>query len=354
LPFLQEHDDELGDGRIVHESGPESEEDEETSPKRGGKNKKRDASALRKAPQAPKRFKSSYICFFMSKQAEIKEELGDKATVTAISKRSAELWKHLPTVERAHWDDIAAKDKQRYMVEKASYTGPWQVPWKRAKKDPSAPKRPMSAFLFFSQGRRSEIKKQNPELKNTEVSRLLGRMWRTAPEEERNPHIEKEKGERAKYKVAIAAWRKEADAKAHAQLKAQAQQQAMHPVHEQGPPGMGYPDQYGNIPPGPPGYMYSGYPPYRKCSMALGNSLASTCASPLTLHFSCFFYSQLLPIAPEWKAARRSWSQWNTSLPAAAVRVAATRAARPASASWSVRSSAAKLRRGSKPGGSSL
>lgn len=108
--------------------------------------KKRDAAALRKAPQAPKRFKSSYICFFMAKQTAIKEELGEKATVTAISKRSAEMWKHLPTHERTHWDDIAAKDKQRYMIEKASYTGPWQVPWKRAKKDPSAPKRPVSSL----------------------------------------------------------------------------------------------------------------------------------------------------------------------------------------------------------------
>lgn len=48
--------------------------------------------------------------------------------------------KTLSTDERAHWDDVAAKDKERYMAEKQSYTGPWQVPWKRAKKDPSAPK----------------------------------------------------------------------------------------------------------------------------------------------------------------------------------------------------------------------
>ncbi|EEC51899.1 predicted protein, partial [Phaeodactylum tricornutum CCAP 1055/1] len=147
----------------------------------------------------PKRFKSSYICFFMAKQNEIKEELGEKATVTAISKRSAEMWKHLPTEERTHWDDVAIKDKQRYMVEKASYTGPWQVPWKRAKKDPSAPKRPMSAFLYFSLGRRSDLKKKHPEIKNTEVSRLLGEMWRSASEEQRKPHVDKEKAEREKY-----------------------------------------------------------------------------------------------------------------------------------------------------------
>jgi hypothetical protein len=54
--------------------------------------------------------------------------------VTQVSKRSAEMWRTLPVEERAYWDDVAAKDKARYMAEKATYTGPWQVPWKRAKK----------------------------------------------------------------------------------------------------------------------------------------------------------------------------------------------------------------------------
>jgi HMG (high mobility group) box len=132
----------------------------------------------------------------------------------------------LPAEERAHWDDVAAKDKQRYMVEKASYTGPWQVPWKRAKKDPSAPKRPMSAFLYFSQGRRRKIKDANPKLKNTEVSRMLGEMWRNASEEDRKPHIDNEKEEREKYKVAIADWRKDYEEKLESQRKTQAEQAA--------------------------------------------------------------------------------------------------------------------------------
>lgn len=196
----------------------------ESHPVKKGK-KKRDANALRKAPNAPKRFKSSYICFFMAKQPEIKESLGDQATVTAISKRSAAMWKNLPAEERAHWDDVAAKDKQRYMIEKSQYTGPWQIPWKRAKKDPSAPKRPMSAFLYFSQGRRSQIKAANPEMKNTQVSRILGEMWRNLAEEDRRPHVEKEMEERKKYKVAMAEWKVEHEAKLEAQRKTEQQQQ---------------------------------------------------------------------------------------------------------------------------------
>ena len=45
------------------------------------KKQKRDG-ILRKAPQAPRRFKSSYILFFMEKQKEIKAELGEKASVS--------------------------------------------------------------------------------------------------------------------------------------------------------------------------------------------------------------------------------------------------------------------------------
>lgn len=46
------------------------------------KKNKREGVGLRKAPGAPKRFKSSYILFFMSKQSEIKLELGSRASVS--------------------------------------------------------------------------------------------------------------------------------------------------------------------------------------------------------------------------------------------------------------------------------
>ena len=43
------------------------------------KKKKREGT-LRKAPQAPKRFKSSYIIFFMAKQEEIKKGLNSSGS----------------------------------------------------------------------------------------------------------------------------------------------------------------------------------------------------------------------------------------------------------------------------------
>lgn len=50
----------------------------------GTPNKKKGKSTLRKAPQAPKRFKSSYILFFVHVQVKIKAELGGRASVRAL------------------------------------------------------------------------------------------------------------------------------------------------------------------------------------------------------------------------------------------------------------------------------
>eukprot|EP00531_Pseudo-nitzschia_arenysensis_P019281 CAMPEP_0116124394 /NCGR_PEP_ID=MMETSP0329-20121206/5258_1 /TAXON_ID=697910 /ORGANISM="Pseudo-nitzschia arenysensis, Strain B593" /LENGTH=326 /DNA_ID=CAMNT_0003618373 /DNA_START=196 /DNA_END=1173 /DNA_ORIENTATION=- len=199
------------------------------SPKR----KKRETPFLRKAPQAPKRFRSSYICFFTAKQPEIKKELGD------ISRRSAYMWKMLSPEDRRFWDNVAAKDKQRYLAEKASYSGPWHIPYKRPKKDPSAPKRPMSAFLHFTKGRRSRIKNENPGMKNTEVSKVLGNLWRESTDEERKPYIEKEKVERGKYKIAMSKWKESFDKRQKEeseQLQQRYYQQPSQPHRYQPPP----------------------------------------------------------------------------------------------------------------------
>eukprot|EP00980_Cylindrotheca_fusiformis_P026287 scaffold15718_cov126-Cylindrotheca_fusiformis.AAC.5 len=164
--------------------------------------------ACTKAPQAPRRFKSPYIHFSISKMAEY-NKLGSTIPVTSISGLISEEWKALPTEERRKWDQIALQDKLRYDAEKSMYDGPWQVPCKRPRKDPSAPKRPPSAFLLYCQTERKRLKGLYPAMKNTDISKLLGRNWREAPASLRQPHIEREHRERQIYKVKIAQWREE-------------------------------------------------------------------------------------------------------------------------------------------------
>ena len=80
--------------------------------------------------------------------------------------------------------------------------------FKTFEQDPSAPKRPMSAFLLYSQLLRTTVRAEHPDLKNTDISRLLGERWKSASEEERRPFLEKEKQAREQYSKDIAEWRK--------------------------------------------------------------------------------------------------------------------------------------------------
>ena len=75
------------------------------------------------------------------------------------------------------------------MREKDLYKGEWIIPKRRAKKHPHAPKRPMSAFLKYSQVTRAKVKAANPKLSNTDISSLLGEMWNNAPHSERAPFL---------------------------------------------------------------------------------------------------------------------------------------------------------------------
>jgi len=169
-----------------------------TKKKRGKKK-----ATFKKNPYAPKRFKSSYICFFTSSRPDIKKELGEalgrEATIAEVAKKAAEQWRNMTQDDKLKWDEIAAKDKQRYLTEKALYTGEWRVAKKKSKKDSRAPKRSASAFLYFSGDRRGAIKESNPDLSNTDVSKELGRMWREMSETEKKPYVEQEKEEREKY-----------------------------------------------------------------------------------------------------------------------------------------------------------
>lgn len=121
-------------------------------------------------------------------------------------------WKNLSSDEREVWEDMARRDKARYEVEKKFYSGPWKVlATKRTQKDPNAPKRPMSAFLAFSNLKRAEVKENNPGLGNSERSRVLAKMWKEAPEDERKKYIDNEYKLRQTYKTAIAEWRRNSE-----------------------------------------------------------------------------------------------------------------------------------------------
>lgn len=52
----------------------------------------------------------------------------------------------------------------------------------KKKKDPNAPKRPLSAFMFYSQKTRPIVKQENPDATFAEVAKILGEQWKALDE----------------------------------------------------------------------------------------------------------------------------------------------------------------------------
>lgn len=70
---------------------------------------------MKKAPDAPKRFKSAYICFIGERMEMEKNNASNTdSKVTETMKFLANKWKELPFDEKERYELMAAADKQRF------------------------------------------------------------------------------------------------------------------------------------------------------------------------------------------------------------------------------------------------
>lgn len=147
---------------------------------------------------APKRPRTSYILFCKDKRAEIKEKFPD-LKMPDISKKLGELWKGLKDQKKQPYLDEAAKDKERYDSEMEEY-GP--------KNKAKGPKRSLSSYFFFCAEKRSEVKEANPDMKVTDISKELGRMWKEdfADEKSREKWIKSAADDKKRYEAEKAEW----------------------------------------------------------------------------------------------------------------------------------------------------
>ena len=84
---------------------------------------------------------------------------------------------------------------------------------KKATKNKDAPKRALSAYMFFSQDWRERIKSENPDASFGEVGKLLGAKWKELDENEKAPYVEMANKDRGRAEAEKAAYdKKGADA----------------------------------------------------------------------------------------------------------------------------------------------
>ncbi|KAF7731699.1 Non-histone chromosomal protein 6 [Apophysomyces ossiformis] len=69
----------------------------------------------------------------------------------------------------------------------------------RPKKESGGPKRGLSAYMFFSQEKRQEVKDENPEATFGQIGKILGEKWKGMTDEQKKPYVEKAEADKKRY-----------------------------------------------------------------------------------------------------------------------------------------------------------
>uniref|UniRef100_A0A1D1ZTD4 FACT complex subunit SSRP1 n=1 Tax=Auxenochlorella protothecoides TaxID=3075 RepID=A0A1D1ZTD4_AUXPR len=123
-----------------------------------------------------------------SSDGEDEDEEGQPIVVPEDDEEDEKPAKKVKAAEDAPAKKTKAQSKAEGGVKKA-----------RKKKDKNAPKRGMSAFMFFSQDQRESVKADNPGIAFGEVGKVLGQRWKELSEADKKPYEEKAAKDKERY-----------------------------------------------------------------------------------------------------------------------------------------------------------
>ncbi|KAL8805804.1 MAG: hypothetical protein Q9182_001716 [Xanthomendoza sp. 2 TL-2023] len=76
----------------------------------------------------------------------------------------------------------------------------------KKKKDPNAPKRGLSAYMFFANDNRETVREENPGISFGQVGKVLGEKWKALSAKQREPYEAKAKKDKERYETEKAAY----------------------------------------------------------------------------------------------------------------------------------------------------
>ncbi|KAM0795993.1 high mobility group box domain-containing protein [Usnea florida] len=69
----------------------------------------------------------------------------------------------------------------------------------KKKKDPNAPKRGLSAYMFFANEQRDNVREENPGISFGQVGKVLGERWKALSGKQREPYEAKARTDKQRY-----------------------------------------------------------------------------------------------------------------------------------------------------------
>lgn len=174
----------------------------------------------------PKKNLSAYIYF----SNDVRKKLQDKypeLSIKEITSKIGEKWHTLSNDERNPFDDLAKKDKIRYMEQIKTFdekikSGEIILQQKKKKKqkaDKDKPKKNSSAYIYFSSYIMEQMKKDYPDKKITELAVIIGEEWSKLSTDQKIPFDEQAKKDKKRYQKEMKIYTKNLETKKETTVK---------------------------------------------------------------------------------------------------------------------------------------
>merc|ERR1719327_2014716 len=157
-----------------------------------------EAKQKKNKKKKPKGRTSAFIYFGNATRAEIKAEHPDWS-LGEVGRELGKRWKELDDAAKQPFRDLAAKDAERYKTEMEA---------KQKKNKKKKPKGRTSAFIYFGNATRAEIKAEHPDWSLGEVGRELGKRWKELDDAAKQPFHDLAAKDPERYKTEMEAKQK--------------------------------------------------------------------------------------------------------------------------------------------------
>ena len=105
-------------------------------------------------------------------------------------------------IAKAEEDD----DIEELITNFVSELKPAKAATRKAKKDPNAPKRGSSGYIFYGKKRRPEIKDEDPGLSFGDITKQIAAEWKELSDKEKKPYLAKAAADKKRYEKEKAAY----------------------------------------------------------------------------------------------------------------------------------------------------
>lgn len=184
-----------------------------------GKKGKNQTVIVEGSGEKPKRARTAYLIFCDKYRNQIMKEVHSnpntkftREEMQQVTTRLANMWRNVTPQELDSCKMEADLCKEEYKKQKDSYVPPVYAAASKGKKgkkekaDNGKPKRPRTAYLLFAEDCRTKLKKTQPDLGFTDVSKVVSQEWKELSEMKKNAYVKTAEKEQAKHREAKAQW----------------------------------------------------------------------------------------------------------------------------------------------------